>query len=323
MTLKRPFTVVTWLVLGLLFLAASPVALALAGVASAAMGDRRALVFVRALTAYFAYEVGALAACGALWLAGGRRHVAAHWRLLRWFVHGLTGQVASALEITVAPEASPEAEAALRADGPLLVFSRHAGPGDTLLLADRLLSEFGRRPSVVFKEALAIDPTVDLLGHRLPHAVLDTSDRDECEAAIGRVSAQLGARGVLLLFPEGGNFTQERRRSALAKLRRKGHDREARRAERMTHVLPPHPIGVQCAVDANPRADVIFAAHTGLGIAASPGALWRDMPLGRTLRTRLWLVPAGEVPADADAQAQWLYDWWQRIDDWIAEAVTT
>jgi 1-acyl-sn-glycerol-3-phosphate acyltransferase len=317
-TLRRPFTVVTWMVLGLLIVLLSPVLAALAGVASAATGDRRPLVFVRVLTAYFAYEVGALTACGALWLVGGRRRRDAHWRLLRWFVRGLARQGTSALEVTVVPEPGPEADAALRADGPLLMFSRHAGPGDTILLADRLLSEFERRPSIVFKEALAIDPTIDLLGHRLPHAVLDTSDRDECEARIGQVSAQLGQRGVLMLFPEGGNFTQERRRTALAKLRRRGHNREAARAERMPHVLPPHPAGVQCALDANPQADVIFAAHTGLGLAASPKTLWREMPVGRTLRTHMWLVPAHEVPRDDEARTEWLYDWWKRIDEWVA-----
>jgi 1-acyl-sn-glycerol-3-phosphate acyltransferase len=316
--LRLSITVVIWLVLGSLVVGLSPVLAALAAVVSAARGDRRALVFIRALTAYFAYELGALAACGALWLAGGRRRVEAHWRLLRWFVNGLTSQVAASLELTTAPESSPEAEAALGADGLLLVFSRHAGPADTLLLSDRLLSDFERRPSVVFKQALATDPTINLLSHRLPHAVLDTSDRQECETEIARVSSQLGPRGVLLLFPEGGNFSQERRRSALAKLRRKGHDREAARGERMKHVLPPHPIGVQCALDANPDAAVIFAAHTGLGLAAQPRALWRDMPIGATLRTRMWLVPADEIPRDNEARAEWLYDWWQRIDDWIA-----
>ena len=41
------------------------------------------------------------------------------------------------------------------------------------------------------------------------------------------------------------------------------------------------------------------------------------MPIGRTLHTRLWMVPASDVPATADEQIEWLYDWWQRIDEWI------
>jgi hypothetical protein len=32
-------------------------------------------------------------------------------------------------------------------------------------------------------------------------------------------------------------------------------------------------------------------------------------------------VPRDSVPrsADHEAQVQWLYDWWERIDAWIAE----
>jgi hypothetical protein len=94
----------------------------------------------------------------------------------------------------------------------------HAGPGDTILLIDRLLTRFDRFPSVVFKQSIAIDPCVDLIGHRLPHSALDTSDKEACEGQIEKVAAGLGSRGVLLLFPEGGNFTAERRRRAVRKL---------------------------------------------------------------------------------------------------------
>jgi 1-acyl-sn-glycerol-3-phosphate acyltransferase len=323
-SLRRPLTVIAWLILCTLGLAISPLLLALAALALALTRSRKPLIFTRLLITYFAYELATLIACGALWLISGAGRLIRtavfqrlHWRLLRWYVRGIAAQALSALEITVSPEHSPEAVRALKADGPLLAFSRHAGPADTILIADQLFSRFDRHPSVVFKEALAIDPSIDLLAHRLPHAVLDTSDRTECETEITRVTEQLDRRGVLLLFPEGGNFTQERRRSALRKLRSKGRRHEAAEAEQMPHVLPPHPIGVQTALAANPTADVIFAAHTGLGLAAYPGQMWRNMPIGRTLRTRLWLVPASDIPRDPDRQTEWLYAWWKRIDDWI------
>jgi 1-acyl-sn-glycerol-3-phosphate acyltransferase len=322
--IRRPLTVAAWLVLCGLGLALSPVLLVLAGLAGALSRDRRPVIFARLLIVYFAHELATLLACGVLWLASGagrfigrRPFRGLHWALLRWYVHGITERALSILQITVAPDHPPEAVRALEADGPLLAFSRHAGPGDTVLITDQLFCDFDRRPSVVFKEALAIDPSIDLLAHRLPHAVLDTSDRDECEIEITRVTRELGRRGVLLLFPEGANFTQERRRAALRKLRRKGRRREAGEAVQMPNVLPPHPTGVQSALAANPAADVIFAAHTGLGLAAYPGQLWRHMPVGQTLRTRLWHVPAHEIPQDPDQQTEWLYDWWKRIDEWI------
>jgi len=86
----------------------------------------------------------------------------------------------------------------------------------------------------------------------------------------------------------------------------------------MPHLLPPQPTGALSALEANPAADVVFAAHTGLGLAAYPRELWRDMPIDRTLLTRMWLVNAQDVPRSTDEQIAWLYDWWKRIDEWIA-----
>jgi 1-acyl-sn-glycerol-3-phosphate acyltransferase len=171
----------------------------------------------------------------------------------------------------------------------------------------------------VFKDTLVIDPCVDLIGHRLPHAVLDTSDARECEMRIERVTAKLGPRGVLVLFPEGGNFTAERRRRALQSLRRKGRRREAAAGQEMSHVLPPHPTGVLAALRANPDADVLFSTHTGLGLAAFPRELWRHTPIGATLKTRVWLAPAADRPTDREQQVQWLYAWWKRVDQWVEE----
>jgi 1-acyl-sn-glycerol-3-phosphate acyltransferase len=147
--------------------------------------------------------------------------------------------------------------------------------------------------------------------------MLNKSDREEAAEIIERVTADLGPRGALLLFPEGGNYTPERRRSALERLRRRGKQRAAERAERMPHVLPPQPSGTLAALRAGGETDMVFAAHTGLGLAAYPSQVWRDMPIGRTLRTRMWFVPASEVPAGDDERIAWLYDWWKRIDEWI------
>ena len=49
------------------------------------------------------------------------------------------------------------------------MLSRHAGPGDSFLLVHQLLSVYGRRPRVVMKAALQFDPSLDVLGNRLPN----------------------------------------------------------------------------------------------------------------------------------------------------------
>jgi hypothetical protein len=149
--------------------------------------------------------------------------------------------------------------------------------------------------------------------------VVDTRDPDGAEALIERLSARLRPWGALLLYPEGGNFTVERRRSALASLRRKGRHRAAAAAQQMENVLPPRPSGVLAALRGNPDATVVFVAHTGLGLAAYPRQIYRDMPIGRTLRFCLWRVDRDEVPATEEGQVAWLNGWWQRIDRWIDE----
>ncbi len=140
----------------------------------------------RLIVAYFAYELAALVGCGALWVGAGcglrihtRRSQELHWRLLRWFIAGLADAGRRALGVDVAPELSTDAASALESERPLIVLSRHAGPGDTIFVVDQLMSRFRRRPSVVFKESLALDPCIDLLAHRLPQAMLDKSDREE------------------------------------------------------------------------------------------------------------------------------------------------
>jgi 1-acyl-sn-glycerol-3-phosphate acyltransferase len=313
-------------VLAAAYVASGPVLVPLAALAGRVLRRPQIPVLARVLLAYFTGELRTLGACAGLWLLSGcglalhrARFVALHWRLLESFVHGVAGTATDALGIQIRPEESDAAERALLADGPLLVFSRHAGPGDTVLVLDQLLTHYHRHPSVVFKEALVLDPSVDVIAHRLPHAVVSREDRERSAERIEAIAGGLGPRGVLLLFPEGGNFSPERRRRAIRRLWRKGERRAARRGERMQHVLPPQPNGALAALEGNPHAPVVFAAHTGLGLAAFPGEIWRDLPRGRTLHTRMWLVGAREIPAEEEARIEWLTDWWGTIDAWVAQ----
>jgi hypothetical protein len=89
----------------------------------------------------------------------------------------------------------------------------------------------------------------------------------------------------------------------------------------MPNLLPPRTGGALTAITACPEADVIFIAHAGLDTLVSLGDVWRRLPVGQVVRVKWWRVPVDEVPRSAghEAQVQWLYDWWQRIDRWISE----
>ncbi len=122
-----------------------------------------------------------------------------------------------------------------------------------------------------------------------------------------------------MIFPEGGNFTPERRQRAIDRLRSLGLERMARRAEAMTNVLAPRPGGLVAALDAAPGADVMMVAHTGLDHLAGVGDLWRELPTDKQIIMRWWRVPRAEIPEGREERIEWLYGWWASIDDWVEQ----
>ncbi len=205
------------------------------------------------------------------------------------------------------------------AQGPVLVLARHAGPGDSFLVIHFLLSEARLRPHIVLKRMLRLDPCLDVLVSRLPHCFLPAPRGTAGPDAVAALAAGLGTGDALVIFPEGGNFTERRHRRAIAFLRRAGQSRTAARAERMRHVLPPRSAGALAALAAAPTADVVFVAHTGLDAIDSVRGGWRAVPLRAPVRAHWWRVPSAAVPAGDEARAEWLLDQWARVDEWIAE----
>ena len=117
-----------------------------------------------------------------------------------------------------------------------------------------------------------------------------------------------------------GHFVDQARRSgAIERLERLGLHGMARRAEEMVHVLAPRPGGLLVALDAAPEADVVLVAHTGLDHVVTLRELWRAIPIDKQITMKWWQVPRAEIPADRDARIDWLYGWWERIDDWVEQ----
>jgi len=206
---------------------------------------------------------------------------------------------------------------------PLLVCCRHAGPADSFTLMYALMHWYGREPRVVLKDTLAWDPAIDVILNRLPNRFVSANHGkrgdDSLERQVGELARDLDENDAFVIFPEGGNFTPERRQRSIDKLRRIGLEAMARRAERMENVLAPRPGGLLAALDAAPEADVILVAHTGLDHLLSVRDLWRELPMDKQIIMRWWRVPRAEIPEDRDARIEWLYSWWERIDAWVEE----
>ena len=205
---------------------------------------------------------------------------------------------------------------------PLLVFCRHAGPGDSFTLIYALMHWYHREPRVVLKDTMAWDPAIGIMLHRLPSRFIQPNPGAagaDVEAQIGEMARGLDENDAFVIFPEGGNFTPARRERAIKRLRGLGLERMAQRAERMKHVLAPRPGGVMAALDAAPDADVLLVAHTGLDHLLTVRDLWHALPMDKQIMMRWWRVSRDEIPADRDAQIEWLFDWWARIDDWVEQ----
>ena len=173
------------------------------------------------------------------------------------------------------------------------------------------------------KAALQFDPSLDVVGNRLPNVFIQHSKTGEniFTEQIQRLARGLDQTGALVIFPEGANWTPGRWRRGIRRLEHQGRDDLAARARDMPNLLPPRPGGTLAAIAACPQADVIFVAHAGLDNIVSVGDVWRNFPIDQVIRAKWWRVPVDQVPRSAghEAQVQWLYDWWERMDGWISE----
>lgn len=286
----------------------------------------RAIRCVIVVTVFLWIETWAIVALFALWVRAGlgrrmrqpdlqRQHYQLVLRYLDLCLH-LTQRLLN-VRVQLAGVDRPRLH-----NRPLLVFCRHAGVGDSLLIVHALMQQFDREPRIVLKDVLQWAPALDIALGRLPCAWISAPApgvlADRAQARIGALATGLDGNDALMIFPEGGNFTPKRWRRAVDRLRREGRRTHAQQAQRMRNVLPPRPGGVLAALQAAPEADVIYVAHTGTDHLLSAGDVWRALPLREPILMRWWQIPAAQVPLTADAQIGWLYAWWERIDAWIA-----
>ena len=311
-------TVVVWVTLPLWLIVA-------AALSPLLPGRWRALRLLWVVILYLTCESVLLVVMLGLWLASG-----CGWRLRTAYFEGIHYDLVQGVMWVFFREARRVLRLRIVTDGPapdahpgrpLLVCCRHAGPGDSFTLVHALMHWYSREPRVVLKDTLAWDPMIDVVLRRIPARFISPSPGrgEDLESQIAALATGLDENDAFVIFPEGGNFTPERRQRAIDRLRRLGMERMARRAEAMTNVLAPKPGGLIAALDAAPEADVVMVAHTGLDHLATVGDLWRALPMDKQIIMRWWTVPRDEIPAGRDERIDWLYAWWERIDEWVQQ----
>jgi 1-acyl-sn-glycerol-3-phosphate acyltransferase len=327
-----PVYLVLYVVLFALSVLLLPVLFLVALVVSSRLpGHYRAVRLLFFFLTYLLFEIVGMIVAFVLWVASGfgwkvrgYHFQLAHYAVLRLGFVALV-RVAERLfrlELVLADGSwSPLDDGVPGSENAMIIAARHAGPGESVLLIETLMNrEHLRKPRMVAKDLLQLDPAIDLFFNRIPNRFIDPqpgSHGSEVEESIASLAAGLTDTDALLIFPEGGNFTDRRRTKAIERLRGHGLESMAQRAEAMATVLAPKPGGLLAAHRAAPHADMIFVAHTGIEHLSTVRDIWHGLPQEKTLYLRWSFIPAADIPDDEDEFVDWLYDWWADIDAWI------
>lgn len=203
---------------------------------------------------------------------------------------------------------------------PLLVFARHAGPGDSIVLAWLLSAYAGRLPRIVLKDFLRWDPGIGALLYRLRAYFVPSRSGagDDRTKPVRELSRSLERMDALLLFPEGQNWTPTRWRATIRRLTETGDLERAALAETWEHVLPPRSRGVVTAMSERPDADVMIVAHTGLEWLVSPWHIFKAIPLhDHPFLLRTWTFAPSQRPSDPQEIEAWLDAQWDVVNEWV------
>jgi len=205
------------------------------------------------------------------------------------------------------------------AGGPLLVFMRHASAADVALPNVLISARTGIVLRYVLKRELLWDPCLDVAGHRLVNCFIrrGSANAEREIAAVRSLGQGLGPGDGVLIYPEGTRFTPAKRARALERIRATGHVERIARAEKLLNVLPPRLGGPVALLEACPQADVLFLAHVGLDGARTMADFSKGGLVGTTIRVAFWRVSGRDVPRDPELRECWLFDQWQRVDDWV------
>jgi 1-acyl-sn-glycerol-3-phosphate acyltransferase len=304
--MRRALTIPLSIILMVTVLASAPILLFGAGVAGLVMRSSRLVRTVALVMAYAVIELRTFAQI----LRGNRDGD----QLMRDFLASAHAAVRRILDVDVVLDSASAKPDAIPRSEPVIVLSRHCGPGDTVLVAWLLATQYRLQLRIVLKSVLRYEPVLDLAGGMGCLCFLGRGDR--ARSQIQRLSASLVGGQAMLLFPEGANFSWPRWRKAITELRTTRGLRAARRALKQSHTLPPSSGGAAAAVAGAPNANLLVLTHTGF-CADGRARPWWQMPVHRKLLVRTAVISAPRIPSPPRL-GPWLEQAWTQVDAWVA-----
>jgi 1-acyl-sn-glycerol-3-phosphate acyltransferase len=323
-TLRRRIVSIPAIFIGLaLYILLLPVLTLTALAAGAFRRDRMALARTFAMIGiYFVCEAVGTVIAFWMWLGSGAWFGIGRERRRRWYIalqRWWTGTLFWGIRRCFSLKVEVEQFPADLGNRRLLVFLRHASILDTLLAATLIANPLRMHLLYVFKRELLWDPCLDIAGGHLGchFARRDAGDSDKEVRVLRRLASKLRPREGVIIYPEGTRWTRGKQKRVLERIRNSGDERVLALASGLERLLPPRLGGPLALVDGAPDADVVFIAHEGFEGAAKVKDVMRGSIVGNAIRVRAWKVNAAEMPADRDAQVEWLYEHWARIDAWL------
>ena len=181
-------------------------------------GRWRILRIIWFLFLYVAVDALAVVIMFGFWVGSGFgwRLQTAYWQdahqwLFSWMLRRLVASAKFTFKVALIREGPSPRTMGSVGGRSVLVLSRHAGPGDSMLLMDGLANQFKRRPRIVLKEFLQWDPAIDVMLNRLPSAFVPQAQKgDELLTTISTMAKTMDEDDAFVIFPEGGNYTRKR-----------------------------------------------------------------------------------------------------------------
>lgn len=208
----------------------------------------------------------------------------------------------------------------LAGPGPVIVMFRHASIIDNTLPDSLIARAHGLGLRYVIKRELSAVPTIDIGGRWVPTNFVRRGSGDT-EGEVKRLvmlTEDLGSGEGILIYPEGSRATAPKLARAKEKIA-ESQPEVSPMANRLQNILPPRLGGPLALLDDAAGVDVVFCGHVGFDGLEHISDIWSGELVGRTIAVTLWRCPAAEIPPGRDARTRWLYENWQRMDDWIGE----
>lgn len=202
--------------------------------------------------------------------------------------------------------------------GDKILFARHVSSADTLLPMLSVIIPQRLKCRYVLKKELCWDPCLDIVGHRLPNAIVQ---RGQGEAEVQRIVNLLNGldqQSCIVFFPEGTRYSIRKRQEVIQRLQEK-QSSILPLAEKLQCCLPPRLGGSMGLLSNSAGRQIVFMAHSGFEAVENIGSLVNGGLFQQQIQIKFWeQVP----PADIEQQEEWLYAQWQSLDDWLTSLPT-